>query len=109
MNVGLDIDGTITAEPEMFSILSRGLKEKGHNVYILTFRHEEYRDSTEAELKEMGIVHDGLYMGENIIDLALKAKIAKELNLDILFEDNEDVLRTMPKSVRCISVWPKQF
>ena len=58
MNVGLDIDDTITRHPEFFALLSAALKAQGHEVVIITFR--ESGAETTADLESWGIVYDRL-------------------------------------------------
>lgn len=59
MNVCFDIDGTITAEPRFFSLLSHAVRKAGGNVYIVTSRLRtiETLKATRQELKELGIVY----------------------------------------------------
>jgi hypothetical protein len=38
MNIGLDYDGTITADPDMWRMLIPIMHISGHNVYIVTMR-----------------------------------------------------------------------
>jgi len=38
MNVGLDIDGTITEHPAFFALLSTAFRAAGHRVLIFTYR-----------------------------------------------------------------------
>ena len=63
MNVGIDIDDTITAIPEFFKELTISFANKGHKIHIITSRtdNEEVRKYTQKELKELGVVYDYLY------------------------------------------------
>jgi hypothetical protein len=63
MNVGIDIDDTITAIPELFKELTNSFKAKGHKIHIITSRtdEKEARIVTEKELSELGIVYNYLY------------------------------------------------
>ena len=94
MNVGLDIDDTITRHPEFFALLSAALKAQGHVVVIITFR--ESSAETSAELEEWGIVYDRLVTydprtqnGSEIF--AWKAKQCREHEIDVMFEDDPEV------------------
>ena len=107
LRVGIDIDETITAEPELFACLSQALVKAGHQVHILTFRGPHLKDETEKFLKELGIEYPGLHMGEHYVDLELKASWAKQLNLDVVFEDRVEVLDNLPETVRKILIFPK--
>lgn len=64
MNVGFDIDDTITAQPEFFRLLSHAIKKSGGGVYIVTSRTRtiETLKATRQELKELGIVYDHLFI-----------------------------------------------
>ncbi|OGS20959.1 MAG: hypothetical protein A2252_04515 [Elusimicrobia bacterium RIFOXYA2_FULL_39_19] len=63
MNIGIDIDDTITAMPEFFKVLTEAFARKGHQVHIVTSRTEteESRRITEAELSELGIKYNHLH------------------------------------------------
>ena len=63
MNIGIDIDDTITAIPEFFKELTVCFVGKGHKVHIITSRTEndDARKVTENELKELGVNYDSLY------------------------------------------------
>lgn len=63
MNIGIDIDDTITALPEFFKELTVSFRAKGHKIHIVTSRtdNEEVRKVTKAELQELGIKSDYLY------------------------------------------------
>lgn len=107
MNVGIDIDGTITASPEFFSVLTKALKAAGHKVYILTFRdRNRYRVLTEVYLMQNDIDYDEIFMGEHEVNPELKKGWAEELDIDIIFEDNKDVLNAMPEGVQRIYIVP---
>jgi len=62
--VGIDIDGVITASPELFSALSKKWKHEGRCVHIVSSRSElpEARNATMEELHTLGIVYDHLYL-----------------------------------------------
>ena len=64
MNVCFDVDGTITENPEFFSLLSRAIRDSNGRVHVVTSRTRtpETMEATKRELNEMGIVYDHLYM-----------------------------------------------
>ena len=64
MNIALDIDGTITKQPEFFAILSRGVRAAGGKVFIVTSRANSagVRAETQKELKSYGIAYDELFI-----------------------------------------------
>ena len=51
MKIGIDIDGTITAAPPLFSVLTRALRKEGHEVVIVTFRDKGYRPETVEDIE----------------------------------------------------------
>lgn len=59
--IGIDIDGTITEDPEFFSALARKLRLNGIAVHVVTARGAECRVETEEELFELDIEYDFLY------------------------------------------------
>lgn len=61
MNLGLDIDGTITGDPDLFASLSRAVLSEGA-VHIVSSRSPEARAQTVAELAELGIWYSALYL-----------------------------------------------
>lgn len=64
LRVGLDVDNTITAYPEFFSLLSRAVKGSGGHVFVVTSRTRtpETIEATKEELNDLGIVYDHLYI-----------------------------------------------
>ncbi len=62
MNIALDIDGTITQQPELFAVLSRAVRAAGGRIYIITSRADtsDVRTLTQQELKNYGIDYDDL-------------------------------------------------
>ena len=64
MNFGIDIDGTITANPELFSILSRAIRRDGGQVHIVSSRtrDDDVMEATQLELRRHGIVYDHIYL-----------------------------------------------
>ena len=95
MIVGLDMDGTITKHPDLFRILTKGLKAEGHSVHIITCRIED--EFTRKELSEIGILYDKLHLmpEQNLKRHTVgqwKKSVCKREGIDILFEDSGDVL-----------------
>ena len=67
MNLGLDIDGTITACPRFFALLSKAGRERGGKVYVITSRTPgpETEKATREELERPRIEYDGLFFPED--------------------------------------------
>lgn len=40
MKIAVDYDGTYSADPELFNIFIRCAKNRGHEVFIVTMRHD---------------------------------------------------------------------
>ena len=99
MRIGLDIDGTITADPELFKIISDAFMKNGNDVIIMTFRGENVRSETVQLLDHYGIKYSRLLMGEGEVDLTLKKRWVEDFGIDCVFEDNADVLDKMPTNV----------
>ena len=97
MKIGIDIDGTITAIPLLFKIMTPALRREGHQVFIVTFRHEGHRKETAEELKDMGIEYDKLVMGNQVANFPWKAKQVVKYDLDAFFEDSAEVIEEIKK------------
>ena len=107
MRVGLDLDGTITAIPELFAVLAKALLAQGHEVYIITCRL--FREDAEYDLERLGIPYTELFVPpEEDAPLVAdwKRGLAEELQLDAMFEDSLDVLAAMPSRVSRIMMMP---
>lgn len=88
MNIGIDIDGTISALPEFFSCLTRAFRQAGHKVYIITYREPMAIQTTRDQLDRWRVVYDEIYLCGNAEQMGQwKAKIAAMLDLDVMFDD----------------------
>ena len=63
--IGIDIDGTITLDPDFYSAFTRDCKRSGVIIHIVSARPPESRADTEAELCELEIVYDELHLLRN--------------------------------------------
>ena len=59
---GLDIDGTITADPEFFARLSRKVIAAGGVVHVVSSRSPETQRETLKELKGLDVSFSKLYL-----------------------------------------------
>jgi hypothetical protein len=89
MRVGLDIDGLLDERPEFFALLSVALRAAGHFVAVLTYRDPESRPWTATQLAGWGIAYDELHFAASLPD---KARLCRELNLDIYFDDQDECI-----------------
>lgn len=102
MQVGVDIDGTITHMPEFFSFLTTALVNIGHRVYLISYRQDTpmIRILTEIQLKQIDVKYTKLFLSDRREDAHIwKGKLAKKLRLDIMFENDVRNLAEMP--ARC--------
>lgn len=61
LRLGLDIDETITAAPELFAEISRTCRLNGAQVHIVTSRSALGRSETVDELSDYGVQFDALF------------------------------------------------
>ena len=110
MKIGLDLDDTITAMPEFFSVLSKALTKAGHKIYVITYRNKTDRMDTVQELREFGIEYEKLFCSDwNNEDMGpYKARIAREVGLDLMIDDSPEVLAELPDTVKRIWVCDPQ-
>jgi len=104
MKIGLDIDDTINYSPRFFTFLT---KNKDFEIYIVTGRSENSEKITFDLLKQLNIKFKKLYMFpiskyefDNQFELSeaicdWKVEKVKELNIDVFFDNNEEVLDMM--------------
>jgi hypothetical protein len=60
--IGIDIDGTITFDPDFYSAFTRDCRRNGIVVHIVSARPPESRVETASELCELDIVYDELHL-----------------------------------------------
>jgi hypothetical protein len=110
MNIALDIDGTITKTPQLFSVLSRSVRLDGGRVYIVTSRSKVdlVEVETRKELKGYGVEFDELCIipdqKEQYIPcphddldwyqkyLWQKVRVCLDRGIEIIFEDDLKVI-----------------
>jgi hypothetical protein len=95
VRIALDIDGLLDEHPEFFRFLSAALQAEGHFVAILTYRHPDSRVKTEEALARWGIAHDALHFAQSLQD---KGRLCRELRIDILFDDQDEVISAVDES-----------
>lgn len=128
MKIGFDIHGVIDAYPELFEQLSRKLKAEGHEIYIIT---GEPKETAEPTVIEAGVIYDhffsivdyhiqqktsslrqddkGHYWVDRNVWLATKGDIAKQVQLDVHFDDQLEYFEYFPKECCTIYVPPTYF
>jgi hypothetical protein len=128
MKIGLDIHGVIDTYPDRFARLSQRWAEYGHQVYIITGEPEK---SAHQTVDEAGIHYHGFFSivdyhiknqtpslrqddrGHYWVDrhvwLATKGDIAREVGLDMHFDDQIEYFEYFPKTCSLIYVPPTNF
>jgi hypothetical protein len=93
-----DVDGTITAQPDIFKEIMRGLKAIGHTVYVLTGTilgsDPTPQESRDRQLGDLGF-KEGEHFDEIIICQGynwadcgeLKGQFCKEKGVDFMIDD----------------------
>jgi hypothetical protein len=112
MNIGIDIDGTISESPQFFALLSRVLRAAGHQVHIITYRDPSPQSvaETKQELASWKIAYDALHIPDDGLSIGMgewKRDVANATNLDIMIDDSLEVLAAMPKKVLRFWVVPE--
>ena len=79
MRLGLDIDGTIAADPKFFSASAAEVLLAGGEVHVVTSRSPEGRRETVAELRDLGIKYSALYL---LQPMSVAQKLCPHANLD---------------------------
>jgi uncharacterized HAD superfamily protein len=97
MNLGIDIDGTIDECPEFFRHLSHCWT--AGQVYIVTHRLTDTR--AKQQLSDWGIRFDAIHLAASSED---KARVVKELDISLMFDDSDDVISALPPSVKVLKM-----
>lgn len=94
--IGLDIDGTIDEAPELFQTLTKFWPGP---IYIITM-HSGYPQAI-LYLQKFNICYDYLFV---VASFEEKAKIIKEKNIAIYFDDMDEVIGLIPENVKVMKV-----
>ena len=121
-SIGIDIDGTITLDPMFFAQLSRGIRERGGYVHVVSSRSREGRSETLIELAEYGISFDELYLLPSIEDAQdlcphkslnwfdrhnwLKVEYAQRVQLRHFVDDDDRIIKLFRTYAREIKIIP---
>lgn len=107
MKIGIDIDGTITANPEFFKALIASHLYAGDEVHIITggiqpgFGYEFNSQSRIKQLSDLGI-HRWSYLVRCYASTSgevanLKGQYCKDFEIDCLFEDTLSYIEAVKK------------
>lgn len=91
-SLGLDLDGTIDEAPIFSRTLCRVWPGK---VFVLTYRSD--RKKAEADLSRFEIRYDELILVDSF---DAKAPIIVEKKIDVYFDDQPEMLKQIPSSVK---------
>lgn len=116
MNIGIDIDGTLTKYPKFFTELGKALRKAGHGVFVITgLGHNSATERLGRVVQEFG---DGFY--DALVDTSLynafeksligkvdnnelivgffKQRKCRELEISVMFDDKADIHRNCGNS-----------
>ena len=103
MKIALDLDDTITACPEFFCEMAAGLRCRGHEIFVLTFRRE--KSEIVSSLADIGFEYDEIVNLPTDFDVLeqdpflWKASRCRDLGITVAFDDMTDVVNGFPASV----------
>jgi hypothetical protein len=102
MMIGIDLDHTISAIPEFFSVMTSALVTAGHEVHVITYREVGTEEDVREELRDFGIHYTALHLPPvpGLAPSAWKCALAKELGIEVMIEDSPEVLSRMPPKVQ---------
>ena len=98
MNIGVDLDATISMYPEFFSFFTKAMSEAGHKIYIVTDRGQGTEETVAKELEGYGITYDVLKITRNKDEYIIKEGI------EVLFDDMDEYFQELPESVAVFKV-----
>jgi hypothetical protein len=101
MNIGLDIDGTITDHPAFFALLSQAFRAAGHRVLIFTYRDPERAAHARAELAGWGVEFDDLVFAPS---LAAKGELCRRYDVAVFIDDQDECIADVPESTMVLKV-----
>jgi hypothetical protein len=107
VNVAFDIDGTLTAAPQEMTGLAQNLVRRGHKVYVITYRDEDWRPMTQAMLDDLRFPYSKLLMMPHwSMESAaeFKAKMVLRHRIAVMIDNDPVVLAAMPEGVRRVLV-----
>ncbi len=81
MKIAFDMDDTITAMPRLFSVITNSLISSGHEVFVITDSHENWRQYKLNWLKENNIAFTKMFI------LGNKAEFCKQNGIEFLLDD----------------------
>jgi len=98
MNIGIDLDATITAYPAFFSSFSKAMHAQGHTIYIITDRPDDAEPEIKQILVQCGITYDHIEITDD------KASFIIDHHVEVLFDDMDRYFVDLPESVAVFKV-----
>ena len=98
MKIGVDLDATITAYPEFFSVFTKAMARKGHEIHIITNRPPGTEEFIAAELAEYRITYHVVKITREKADYILAEGIS------VLFDDMDEYFVDLPETVAVFKV-----
>lgn len=95
MNVGFDIDRTITAAPKQFAAMMSALQQAGHRCYVITGTMDSVATPTHYVARRQQLESCGVFEGQHYDFLEIviaphaenKAKYCVANNIEFMFDD----------------------
>ena len=99
LNLGLDLDGTITEAPEYFSLLKKVWKLAGAKVFVISYRNDLNKAKKDVE-QLIGEVDEIILVDS----FDAKAAVIKEKNIGVYYDDQPEMMFNIPRGVQVFLV-----
>ncbi len=98
MKIGVDLDATITAYPEFFSLFTKAMTDAGHEIHIITNRPPGTEEFVAEELAEYDITYQTIKITRE------KAGYITAQGISVLFDDMDEYFVDLPQEVAVFKV-----
>ena len=98
MKIGIDLDNTITAYPEFFTLFTQAVKQIGCQIHIITNREQGTENNISDELKTLRIVFDVIKITGN------KSKYIIEQGISVFCDDTDEYFLELPETVAVLKI-----
>lgn len=96
LNLGLDLDGTISEKPEYFRMLSNMWSG---NVFVITYRSDY--DKAKKDVEQYGIRYNEIIL---VRSFDAKAEVIREKNINVYYDDQPEMIANIPDNVQVFLV-----
>ena len=121
MNFGFDLEGTLDADPHVFSALCHALVTAGHGVHIITayWSPDGGFDQSQVDLRKSQIAAIGFELGVHYSAVIYapgftaeqqaeqKSQACASWGIALMFEDRQDFCDEISKVTRCVLMQPR--